>query len=60
MNNLQIIESLEQKRERFLAQACEAESQKDFARAERSFKLAMYCDGRIRSDVTDVKKNAIR
>ena len=56
MDNTQISEGLKQKRESFLAQACEAESKKDFAEAERFFRLAMYCDGRIRRDVTDAKK----
>ena len=56
MINTKISESLEQKREIFLARACEAESKKDFIEAERLFMLAMYCDGRIRLDITDAKK----
>ena len=49
-------EILRGKLESFLTRACEAESKKDFVEAERLFMLAMYCDGRIRLDITDAKK----
>jgi hypothetical protein len=56
MNNAQISESLEQKREGYLARACAAESENNFFEAERLFRLALYCDGRIRLDIADAKK----
>jgi hypothetical protein len=47
---------MQEKLEGFLDSACEAEARKDFAEAEHQFRLALFCDGRIRPDVTDAKE----
>ncbi len=48
--------SMAQKLEDFLAQACEAEVSGDKSEAERLFRMALYCEGRLRPDVTDARE----
>lgn len=45
--------SLEERLERFLKRAQEAEAKENHFRAGRAFALALYCDGMLRSEVTD-------
>lgn len=44
----------EAKLERLLARAVEAESRGDLAEAEKAFTLALFFEGKLRQDVTDV------
>ncbi len=57
MSNTQIGESLQQKRDRYLEQAIDAESNRDFVAAGRFFKYAMYCEARIHLDKAEAKKH---
>jgi len=56
MDNAELGQSMKGKLEIFLSRACEAEAKKDFAEAEHQFRLALFCDGRMRPDVTDAKE----
>jgi len=56
MNNAELGQSMKEKLEQFLSGACEAEAKKDFAEAEHQFRLALFCDGRMRPDITDAKE----
>ena len=58
MNELTNNKNLKDKLESFLNRACEAEAQGDYVQAERLFRLALYCDGRLRPDVTNAKEYA--
>ena len=58
MNDSGDCKNLTEKLESFLAQACEAESQSNLEKAERLFKLALYCEGRSRSDIAAAKQYA--
>lgn len=44
---------LEEKRERFLKRAGEAEAKENYFRAARAFALALLCEGRLRDEVKD-------
>jgi len=47
--------SLKEKLGSYLDRACEAEARGDYAEAEHLFKLALFCEGRLRPEVTDAK-----
>ena len=49
-------EELSNKLESYLNQACEAESERDFEKAERCFKFAFFQEGKLRPEVDDAKK----
>ena len=57
MNNaeLQNKKRLSEKLDDFLNRSCEAEAKGNYPEAERLFRLALFCEGKIRPDVTDVK-----
>ena len=44
--------------ESFLSRACAAEAANDHKDAERLFRLALYCEGRLRPDVSSAKDYA--
>jgi hypothetical protein len=46
-------EGLAVKLEGFLNRAAEAEAKGDLAEAERVFRLALFCEAKLRPDVTD-------
>jgi len=47
-------EGLTAKLDGLLARAAEAEAKSDLAEAEKAFRLALFCDAKLRPDVTDV------
>ena len=49
-----------EKLEDFLLRACEAEAKGGFVEVNRLFRLALYCEGRLRPDVTDAREYANR
>ena len=57
MNNteLQNKKQLSEKLETFLGRACEAEAKGNHPEAERLFRLALFCEGKIRPEITDAK-----
>lgn len=58
MNNteLQNKKQLSEKLETFLDRACEAETKGDHSEAERFFRLALFCEGKIKPEITDAKQ----
>ena len=60
MNDMKNRELLTEKLDVFLTRACEAEVNGDYAEAERLFRLALYCEGRLRPDVTDAKEYVLQ
>jgi len=48
----------ERKLEEFLNRACRAEAEGDYKEAQRLFELALFCEGRLRADVTDARQYA--
>jgi hypothetical protein len=58
MNNaeLQNKKQLSEKLGKFLDRACEAEAKGEYSEAERLFRLALFCEGKIRPEITDAKQ----
>lgn len=56
MKNSNNVTDMNEKLESFLVRACEAEEKHNYAEAERLFRLALYCEGRLRYDVTNAKE----
>jgi hypothetical protein len=48
--------SMAEKLEDFLDRACEAEASGGKSEAERLFRMALYCEGRLRPDVTEARE----
>lgn len=59
MDTKERIEELTAKLEGFLNQACEAESEGNYEKAERLFKYAMFYSGKLKPDITDAKQYVI-
>lgn len=58
MNELISSANLKDKLETYLDKACQAEAQGNHVEAERCFRLALYCEGRLRPDVSSAKEYA--
>jgi len=58
MNDLTNPMSLTEKLETFLTRACAAEADGDYREANRLFRMALRCEGMLRTDVTDYKEYA--
>ncbi len=56
MSNLSDCQNLKDKLETFLAMACEAEAVGNQMEAERLFRLAIFCEAKMRPDVENNKK----
>ena len=51
MDDLDVRKNLSEKLENFLDQACQAEVRDNNKKAERLFRLALYCEGKLKTGV---------
>lgn len=56
MSEMTAQKNLKEKLEEFLTRACEAEAKGEQAKAERLFRLAVFCEGKLCPDVVNAKE----